>query len=195
MAETTQEAAASHLVLRPQSPLGSKKCNTCTTSTDTIILSRSIESIESIEQSVETTLPKTTRPDETTEKIDEKNSKYEVIFTNVMAKGRYQIPSFYKHAAVLLLSWTDNKDDMGVQSEVDELGEVFDELFGYDVEKVCLKPKKQSHMKRERGTNLQVDVYYEVSNFLKRYDGPNTLLIVYYAVSASRCYKGSRRKR
>ncbi|MCJ1389542.1 hypothetical protein MMC18_002399 [Xylographa bjoerkii] len=128
-------------------------------------------SIESVEQVVENAFPETTRPDELTENTDEKNSKYEVIFTNVMAKGRYQIPSFYKDATVLLLSWTDNKDDMGVQKEVDELAEVFDELFNYEVEKVCLKPKKQNHMKRER----------EVSRFLKRYDGPNTLLVVYYA--------------
>jgi len=179
MAETTQEqAAASRLLLRSQSPLGTKKCNTCTTSTDTIILSRSIESIE---QAVESILPETSRPDEPTQNTDEKNSKYEVVFTNVMAKGRYQIPSFYKHAAVLLLSWTDNKDDMGVQREVDDLAEVFDEQFNYEVEKICLKPKKQNHMKRDRGTNLQIDVYYEVSKFLKHHDGPNTLLVVYYA--------------
>ena len=117
------------------------------------------------------------KPVELTEHED-KNSKYEVIFTNVMAKGEYKSPSCYKKAAVLLFSWAQDVFDMNVKKEVDELKEVFENEFNYKVMRECLRPSSPTE-----GTSLQSNVSYMIAQFIHEFDEPNSLLIIYYAVS------------
>lgn len=108
---------------------------------------------------------------ESTDEIDA--SERQVNWTNVMAEGRYHSPSVYEKVEVLMLCWEEHSRDFDTTKEVTELSAVFEKGFGYHVTIQRLDAK--------RDTRLQIQVNRIVANFVHDHDGPNTLLIVYYA--------------
>ena len=106
---------------------------------------------------------------------DEKDaSEHQVLWSNLMNKGKYLDSSGYHHVEVLLLCWDQECVDMATQEEVDKLKIVFEEKFGYHatIAKLKLRPG---------GPLIQVQVNFEVAQFVRNHDGQNNLLIVYYA--------------
>ena len=75
--------------------------------------------------------------------------------------------SRYKEVHTLLLSWED--DNLGVADEIDELGDVFRNLYSFDVEEWKI-PSKRSHN----------SLAAKVLGFLDDYESKDNLLIVYY---------------
>ncbi|KAL8646672.1 MAG: hypothetical protein Q9210_006000 [Variospora velana] len=108
---------------------------------------------------------------ESTDEIDA--SEHQVLFTNVMAEGQYLSPSIYKKVAVLILCWEEHSRDIDTSKEVSRLRAVFTKNFGYHVTIQYLDAKQEQR--------LQVQVNAKVAIFVHEHDGPNTLLIVYYA--------------
>ncbi|KAI4221144.1 MAG: hypothetical protein L6R36_007112 [Xanthoria steineri] len=88
-----------------------------------------------------------------------------------MSEGRYQNPSLYDKVEVLLLCW--KVSDMDTTREVEDLRKVFVEDFGYHA--------TTEYLNAESKQKLQVQVNARVAKFVEVYDGPDTLLIVYYA--------------
>lgn len=79
----------------------------------------------------------------------------------------------HRECAVLMISWDDELDDLGTSKEINELGEIFKDLFNFKVEK---KPILKDHRR-----SPQVQVQKILGDFVYDYDSPVTLLIVYYA--------------
>ena len=102
---------------------------------------------------------------------EEELSRHQVTWENTMAEGKYQNPSLYVNVQVLILCWA--VSDMDTTAEVQELRNVFEEDFGYHTTTETLDPDSKQI--------LQVHVNYLVTKFVKDHDGPNTLLLVYYA--------------
>ena len=100
-------------------------------------------------------------------------SKHQVLWSNIMDKGNYIKSSGYNKVQVLLLCWDQASDDLATQKEVEKLKAVFVDRFGYD----ATIAKLNANARRR----LQVQVNAKVANFVDVHDGPNTLLIVYYA--------------
>ena len=111
---------------------------------------------------------------------EDKNSRFEVVWKNRMAKGGYKIPSYYEKAAVLLFSWEKDADDMDVENEVNDLKKVFEDVFHYEVKREYLKPSSS-----EDPPPLKNMVLCMIAQFIKQFDRRNSLLIVYYAVSCT----------
>lgn len=109
--------------------------------------------------------------DEPGDEVDE--SKLQVLWSEIMDKGRYKNSSRYKKAAVLLLCWDDHSNDLNTKGEVEGLKSVFEKQFRYIAKIEYLQNRSES--------NLQVQVNCIVASFVKAHDGPHTLLIVYYA--------------
>ncbi|KAL8819994.1 MAG: hypothetical protein Q9223_001699 [Gallowayella weberi] len=104
---------------------------------------------------------------------EEEASRYQVLWTNEMAKGKYRSTSLYNKVEVLLLCWQVADSDMNTAGEVEDLKSVFEKDFGYHTttERLVANPEKK----------LQVQVNAKVATFVDRHDGQDTLLIVYYA--------------
>ncbi|KAL8792868.1 MAG: hypothetical protein Q9195_004510 [Heterodermia aff. obscurata] len=112
------------------------------------------------------------------ESSEEKDaSQYRVLWSNLMDKGKYLESTRYHKGEVLLLCWDEKSVDMATQKEVDDLKNVLELKFGYH----ATIAKLSRETLEPRGRKLQVDVNYEVAKFVKEHDGPNNLLIVYYA--------------
>ena len=128
-------------------------------------------------------VPKQNEPtilrDHTITELEQKNetidSDYQTLWTNVMEEGSYKKSSLYENVAVLNLYWSKDSSDMDTKKEVDEVEEVFKELFSYTVVTKCLVEKG--------GQRVQVQVNDIVAQFVRAYDNTSvpTLLIVYYA--------------
>jgi hypothetical protein len=73
----------------------------------------------------------------------------------------------YSKVQVLTLRWED--DDLGVITELKALGHVFADLYHYEVRTYSIPREKPDEALKRR-----------VLDFLE-HDGPETLLIVYYA--------------
>ena len=101
------------------------------------------------------------------------DADYQRTWTEVMEKGPYKNPSSYKKCAVLLLCWEGNSDDLETKDEVDRLKLIFEEKFRYTVQ--------VKHIDNHSLKRLQVHVNAKVAQFVDDFDGPHTLLIVYYA--------------
>ncbi|KAL8903572.1 MAG: hypothetical protein Q9171_007359 [Xanthocarpia ochracea] len=102
---------------------------------------------------------------------EQEASRHQVMWANVMAEGRYQTASQYDKVEVLLLYWLDS--DMGITEEVDDLESVLVNDFGYHATRVQLNGNSKQ--------KLQIKVNAKIADFVDKHDGPNTLLIVYYA--------------
>ena len=90
-----------------------------------------------------------------------------------MDRGNYQKPSTYEKVEALLLCWQDDSNDMSTKGEVKRLKAVFEKKFKYNTQ--------IEYLDNSLETKLQVHVNATVAAFVKAHDGPNTLLIVYYA--------------
>ena len=101
------------------------------------------------------------------------NSKLQVIFSNIIAKGNYKNPSTYKQVKALLLCWEENSDDLTVGPEVERLKSVLEEQFHYEAQIECIDNNMEQR--------LQVCVNASVAAFVRDNDGPDNLLIVYYS--------------
>lgn len=98
-------------------------------------------------------------------------SKRQIIFTNIMDKGRLVKSATYKKVEVLMLCWAHSSDDMGTRGEVNDLKSVFESTFGYHAVIGQLDSTKP----------LQTQVNRIVAEFVDENNRPDTLLIVYYA--------------
>jgi hypothetical protein len=77
----------------------------------------------------------------------------------------------YKSVQVLLLRW--EGDDLGVYWEVEDLEKIF-KKYGFNTE-LWLIPSNMSHL----------ELTIKVGSFVKEYQSPDTLLVVYYGGHAS----------
>ena len=101
------------------------------------------------------------------------NSEHQLKWSEIMDRGNYQKPSTYEKVEALLLCWQDNSNDMSTKGEVKRLKAVFEKKFKYNTQ--------IEYLDNSLETKLQVHVNATVAAFVKAHDGPNTLLIVYYA--------------
>lgn len=99
------------------------------------------------------------------------NAEYQICWNIIMDQGGYHIPSAYEKVAVLLLCWA--QDDLKTAGEVNALKSVLEERFRYHTTMACLDNNNKQR--------LQVQLNTKVAAFVGANDGPNTLLIVYYA--------------
>ena len=90
-----------------------------------------------------------------------------------MNEGDYATSTRYSKVCVLLLSWDSDFDDLRVQSEVEELGKVFKEIYHFDVE--------SRTMRNDPNKRVQVLINKIVAIWVAEKDSPKTLFIVYYA--------------
>ena len=105
---------------------------------------------------------------------DEKQDQdLQLAWSEIMDKGRYKTSSTYTKVEVLLLCWNDSCSDMTTKDEIDGLKAVFEGKFNYHAE--------VQYLDTVVGQRLQVRVNTIVAAFVGEHDGPNTLLIVYYA--------------
>ena len=102
---------------------------------------------------------------------EEEASRHQVLWENTMAEGKYLNPSLYDKVEVLLLCWA--VSDMDTTAEVQELRDVFEEDFGYHT--------TTEYLHADWRQKLQTQVNALVATFVGVHDGPNTLLLVYYA--------------
>ena len=108
------------------------------------------------------------------ESQDEKDdSEYRVAWSNKMDKGNFRNLSTYKQGHVLLLRWSDTCDDLKIEKEVNDLKNVFEADFRFKAQIKFLDSSLQSR--------LQGKLNHIVAKFVDTHDGPDTLLIVYYA--------------
>ncbi|KAF2102303.1 hypothetical protein NA57DRAFT_54220 [Rhizodiscina lignyota] len=77
----------------------------------------------------------------------------------------------YKHVAVLLVKWIDELDDLKCGEEVYRLRDVFRDSFHYEAEVVELNI----------ATNVDIQLSLHFTTFLKKHDGQDTLIVVYYS--------------
>ncbi|KAL8895784.1 MAG: hypothetical protein Q9207_008010 [Kuettlingeria erythrocarpa] len=103
-----------------------------------------------------------------------KASKLKVIWTDIMAQGKWSKAPTYKQVAVLLLCWEKDSSDMETEAEIAELEETFKSKFRYQTEVARLDATNPN-------ANVQMQVNAQVAGFAMKHDGPDNLLIVYYA--------------
>ena len=101
------------------------------------------------------------------------DADYKVIWNLTMDNGNYGQPSAYEKVEVLLLCWAQNATDLKTTEEVNALKLVLEGRFNYHTTTEYLDSNKQQR--------LQVPLNTKVAAFVGAHDGPNTLLIVYYA--------------
>ena len=104
---------------------------------------------------------------------EEENSEYQVLWSNTMDEGKYKSSSTYTNANVLLVCWSESSDDLCVKEEVTKLKDTFETRLKYNAE--------IAYLEATASRRLQVQVNGIVQRFIDAHDGPNTLLIVYYA--------------
>lgn len=100
------------------------------------------------------------------------NSDYSVAWNKAMRKGTYRDSPQYKNVFALMISWESKHDDLHVKQEVDTLSAVLRDTFGYEVIPALLECN---------GKRAQAQVNHLVAQFMYQHDGPNNLLIVYFA--------------
>ncbi|MCJ1229928.1 hypothetical protein MMC12_006599 [Toensbergia leucococca] len=105
--------------------------------------------------------------------LEQLNSTCQLVWTKSMENGHYSSSVTYKKAHVLLLSWDSELDDLEVGEEVNALGAVFEETFNFQVQ--C------ERLKQHKNKTAQAYINKIVADWVWEYDGPRTLLIVYFA--------------
>ncbi|KAH7062258.1 hypothetical protein B0J12DRAFT_232333 [Macrophomina phaseolina] len=89
-------------------------------------------------------------------------------WTDAMARNM-EMPGGYAQAAVLIVKWALHLDDLKCLEEVAELDTLFREKFHYETVVVSLEESAPQHQ-----------LLHAISGFLRDFDGPNNLLIIYY---------------
>jgi hypothetical protein len=98
------------------------------------------------------------------------NSEFQGVWENVW-EGVGTTASSRKQAAVLMISWDDDLDDLNTAAEVDALSEVFEKKFNYPVMKKRLTAEKRPDHQLAK----------HLADFVFEFDNDSTLLIIYYA--------------
>ena len=104
---------------------------------------------------------------------EKRNSNMQMVWSNVMQRGKYTSSTEYRKVHVLMLSWDHQFDDLKVEEEMNDLTAVFKETFNYDVTRERLEKRP------DKKTQTQVNSL--VAGWVDKHDGPKTLLIVYFA--------------
>ncbi|KAI9683741.1 MAG: Phosphatidylinositol-4-phosphate 5-kinase [Bathelium mastoideum] len=78
--------------------------------------------------------------------------------------------SGYRHVAVLLIRWAEELDQLKCGDEARRLDGLFQNTFGYYTDTVELHDKH----------NANLQLHSAIVDFVKKHDGPNNLIIVYY---------------
>ena len=104
---------------------------------------------------------------------EKKDSDLQLRWSRVMDEGNYKTSSTYTKVEVLLLCWKEGCNDMATQDELDKLKATFENRFNYHVEIAYLDTTIEQR--------LQIRVNCIVAKFVDEHNGPDTLLIVYYA--------------
>ena len=105
---------------------------------------------------------------------DEKeDSDLQLLWSKVMDEGDYTNSSTYTKVEVLLLCWAESCDDLTTRNEVEDLKATFENDFNYHATIEYLDITFEQR--------IQVRLNAKVAAFVGAHDGPNTLLIVYYA--------------
>lgn len=108
------------------------------------------------------------------ESQDEKeDSELQLLWSRIMDEGNYDNSSTYTKVEVLLLCWAESCNDMTTKEEVNQLKTTFEEKLYYNTRVEYLDTTMEGR--------LQVRVNAIVAGFVDAHDGPNTLLMVYYA--------------
>ena len=101
------------------------------------------------------------------------DAEYQVLWNVTMDKGNYNHSSAYEKVEVLLVCWAQDSNDLKTTEEVNALNSVLEKRFRWHTTMAYLDNDKQQR--------LQVQLNTAVAAFVGANDGPNTLLIVYYA--------------
>ena len=101
------------------------------------------------------------------------NSEMQVAWSEVMDDDYYTTSTMYEHVEVLTLSWENEVDDLEVSGEIRALTDVFRDTFNYHVTNETIK-------KHEK-IKAQMYINAIVANWVLKYDGMKTLLLVYFA--------------
>ena len=105
---------------------------------------------------------------------DEKeDSDLQLLWSKIMDEGEYTNSSTYTKVEVLLLCWAESCDDLTTKKEVEDLKATFENDFNYHATIEYLEITFEQR--------IQVRVNAKVAAFVDAHNGPNTLLIVYYA--------------
>ena len=99
------------------------------------------------------------------------DSQYQVRWSKIMDQGNWQDPTTYTNIVALLFCWDDHCNDMETKDEVDRLRVVLEDDLNYKTQTEYLDSRP----------GLQLRINAKVAVFVRDNDGPNTLLIVYYA--------------
>ena len=101
------------------------------------------------------------------------DAEYQVQWNITMGQGKYNHPSTYDKVVVLLLCWAQSSNDLKTTEEVNALRLVLEDRFKYHT--------TTEYLDNDNKQRLQVQLNSIVAAFVGANDGPNTLLIVYYA--------------
>ncbi|KAF2011644.1 hypothetical protein BU24DRAFT_286054 [Aaosphaeria arxii CBS 175.79] len=101
--------------------------------------------------------------------IQERAAEMQSWWDDAIARNM-NLPDGYQEAAVLIIKWDDELDELKTRDEAEELDRVFREVFNYDTETVELNVSKKP----------QHQISRFISTFIEKHDGPNNLMIVYY---------------
>ena len=121
---------------------------------------------------------------------EKEDAASQLEWTTIMDDASETKASLYKKVSALVISWDESSDDLKTKSEVPQIfmlkynallmgvkveafSAVLVEQFNYKVTPAVLKI--------DHAQLPQVQIGYHVSQFVYQEDGPNTLLIVYYA--------------
>ncbi|KAL2064192.1 hypothetical protein VTL71DRAFT_4686 [Oculimacula yallundae] len=116
--------------------------------------------------------PESSRTNNYQDEAASTDSRLKAIFDGQM--GPSTSPAvFYNNAAVLLLSWHEDVDELKTSNEVSALEGVFRDLFHYQTQR--------STITQDPRNPAQVQVNLILSKFVSDHGDPDTLLIVYYA--------------
>ena len=90
-----------------------------------------------------------------------------------MDEGDLKGRTVYKRVEVLLLCWAEKLGELNTKDEVDRLRSIFEQRLNYHTQIEYLDTTVEE--------KLQIRINRIMASFVGAHDGPNTLLIVYYA--------------
>lgn len=121
--------------------------------------------------------------------VEKSNDDLQHVFNGIMEDaGHYKTSSFYKKVKCLLISWDDDCDDLHTGPEVGFFHSCSNSRLIVQVERLANVLEDKMHFKVTKAllTNdaihpAHLQVEYHIVNFLWAEDGPQTLLLFYYA--------------
>ncbi len=104
---------------------------------------------------------------------DKDDSEFQLLLHRSMHEGGHKSSTISIKVEVLMLSWEESCDNLKPEKEMNRLRSTFEGRFKYHT--------KVQYLDTIEEKRLAVRVNSMVAGFVDRHDGPNTLLIVYYA--------------